>query len=210
MEKPKTKQVTIDLKDINSAALRPEVLAQGLKIVYRHRPRHRYTYYSHSNSYSRSNSTVVHLGAESTIVGTLQGNVSIDNLPIILAWINKNCSWHRTVVSYSKPKQVVLGPGESPTVPTFGSAWVDSTVHRNITDAMQADLDAIEAAKSERKKKERQVAKERKAKADAERRAQEKKAQEREAGTEFTDLATALKTLKKHGLKIVTVEEKKK
>jgi microsomal dipeptidase-like Zn-dependent dipeptidase len=87
---------------------------------------------------------------------------------------------------------------------------IESTVHRKMTPALTADLANVIEAKAARVTKEKEAAKAAKAKRDKERREAAKAKKNQEASAEFGDLAAALKTLKKHGLRIVTVEEKAK
>ncbi len=169
----------------------------------------------------RTNYRTIHLGeGEKTIKGTYYATLSLDELKEFLAWVKENCAWHKTTVRYNNPKRAILTGSFDLPAPEVTQATVESTVHRNMTEQFRSDLARVTERKAERvaKQKAEKAAAAQKARAEeAAARKKEKAREDREqalldaarARTEFGDLAQALKVLKKHGLKIVTVDEAK-
>ncbi len=209
MAAPKTTSKRIDNVDAKDTF--PGETVAGRVVTYKQSP-----YYYYSGNYK-----TIHLGeGNKTITAHFNATLTMDELKEFLTWVKDNCAWHKTKISYKKPKQSVLVGSFDIPKPEVTSALVDSTVHRNMTEQMTADLVKVTERKAARAAKAKAETAERLKKqraADAARRKKEKAQEEREeallqaakAQTDFGDLATALKILKKHGLKIVTIDESK-
>lgn len=212
MTAPKTTSKRIDQVDAKDT-FAGEVVA-GRAVAYKVSP---YSYYYRSSRDYRT----IHLGeGNKTIKGTLYATLNMDELKEFLAWVKANTAWHKTTVRYEKPKQSILTGSFDLPVPEVTKAVVDSTFHRIMTDQFTADLAKVTERKAARAAKQRAETAERAKKQRAEDAARKKKLKQQEerdallvesakANREFGDLAQALKVLKKHGLKIVTVDEDK-
>jgi hypothetical protein len=209
-ERPKTKQMTIDKADLHSGAFANETLF-GRSVTYKTRGyRARWNYRDDGDRTIHTNDDV--------IKGEYSAYLSEKELKEFFDWMTQNVTWHVTKVSpYTGGSAEVRGSTFDLPVFKPSQIHVSSTFYRKMTDVQKEDLEKVKAAKADRMAKQKEATKLAAAKRrEAEKKAREaeKKAQERAAAkvanSEFTDLAQALKVLKKHGLKIVTVEEKTK
>lgn len=203
--KPKTRQVTLDGRDITKTTLTNENTGAG-QVRYKSRPNRDY-YYSNSTK-----DKVIHLGPnDETIEGHYYHHVTEAGAIAYLEWVKDNCVWHRTEFIYgTPPRATIAGTETSLPTPKTAKMTVISTVHRKMTPALTEELAKVNESKAARVAKEKAAAKAEKAKRDKERRDKEKAAKNREASAEYIDLASALKVLKQHGLTIVSVEDKSK
>lgn len=196
--KPKTKQMTITKSDLPKGAFAFEKIEDANRSVD----------YKQGNPYYYGRvggDQVIHLGPNDTIQGTFHHNVTTVCLDAYLAWIKENCIWHKTTITYHEPKRAVLTDLDVSRAPVeVTEAWVNSVVLRKMTDRQKQDLAKVKAAKEARVAKQKAETKKRAAEERA-LRAKEKKANA--IHDEYGDLASALHILKKHGLKVVTVDE---
>lgn len=204
-KRPRVKQRTFEEADLHSGAFAAEKLPTGGTVQYRRRAPHDYYYTKVKRT--------VRFGENDTIVGAWTGWLSLEQAQVLLDWLKSETTWHDTTFEPEQPKKAAVnGFG----IPTFEvtRVWVDSKFHRKMTQALKDDLARVEQATATRKAKEREASKKRKAEVRAAQKksaeALKKRAAAQDAVEEFGDLASALKVLKKHGLKIVTVEEKTK
>lgn len=220
---PKTTSKRIDFVDAKDRFV-GEIVA-GRQVTYKVSP---YSYYGYRNDHR-----TIHLGENNeTIKGTLNAVLDLDELKEFMAWVKKNCQWHKTKVTYNKPKQAILTGSFDLPIPEVTKATVESTFHRFMTKQFSEDLVQVDqrkadraakakaatAARAAKRREEAAAARKRereriKKQQEAERKRQEreeKQARIAESLTEFGDLATALKVLKKHGLKIVTIDDEGK
>jgi hypothetical protein len=207
-DKPKTRQMTLDGRDISKDSFPAEKVGGG-QVTYKSRTNHGY-YYGYKGAKDKDRR--IYLGPnDETIVGTYYRTVSEDEARAYLSWVEQNCTWHRTVLNFDRLSQVVVsGTDHTMPAPEPAEVTIESTVHRKMTPALTADLANAIEAKAARVAKKKAAAKAAKAKRDKERREAAKAEKSQASAAEFGDLAAALKTLKKHGLRIVTVEEKAK
>jgi hypothetical protein len=203
MTKPKLRSVALDRRDIFKGLLPPETIVgvhdsktgSEIQVAYKYRTAY---WYGHSSEQRIQ-------WDDSVIQGTLDKCIRIIDLPIYLDWVKKNCTWHKTTLNYRSPKSVVLTDLDVTLVdPDFGDVIVNSIVHRKQTDEQRADLAKLRENKDARLKREKAETAKRAA---AKRKAEAERKRKESITHEFGDLAGALATLKKHGLKVVTVDE---
>ena len=202
---PKTTNKKVNKTDAADAFVGDEVA--GRTITYKTTP---YYYYGY-----RGGEQNIYLGVDNkTIRGQFNDEITLKELGEFLAWLKANAAWHKTTVRYGQPKQTTLAGTFDLPSPDVTQASVESTFHRNMTKEFTADLARIAELKAVRAAKHRAVTAARNKKRRAELALTKKKAKEREerderllAAADFSDLAQALKVLKKHGLKIVTIDD---
>lgn len=207
---PKTHSKRIDNIDARDAFV-GEVVA-GRTVTYKSSPS-----YWHRADYK----TIVLGEGDKTIKGTFYATLDLTGLQEFLDWLKVNTAWHKTKVTYNKPKQAVLTGSFSLPKPEVTTATVDSTFHRVMTDRLTADLAGAIERKANRVAKQKAETAARAKKRREDEAAAKKKARLREereqalidaakVRNDFGDLAQALKVLKKHGLKIVTIDDEGK
>lgn len=204
--RPKTRQVTLDGRDMGKTTFADEKVPHGV-VRYKSRPNRGGYYYSNTTK-----DRIINIGPnDATVVGHYRGYATEDEAVAYLKWVEQNCDWHRTEFIYGTPPRATLtGTATSLPAPKTAKMTIVSTVYRKMTPSLTADLANVNEAKAKRIEKEKAATKAAKAKRDKERREREKAAKNREATAEFGDLASALKVLKRHGLTIVSVEDKTK
>ncbi len=195
---PKLRSKTIDTKDLGSAFPAEKVV--GCNVRFKERTGWGYG--------SRTNYRIQIGENDTTIRGNLDAELNLEEITRLLGWLKANCVWHKTEVSYSDPKRSVLVNSFEVPAPNVARGYVNSVFHRKMTETQLADLAAVEQRRASRMAKQKAETKERAAKQRAEDKKHKAEQERRSASTEFSDLATALKVLKKHGLKIVTIEKK--
>jgi hypothetical protein len=181
--KPKTSRRSVLVKDVPATGLLPnESITDKIEAKYKNHPNSGYWGYADKRLWNFER-------GDDVIKGRVEASVSVTDLHTFLKWLEDNTISDTTKIT------------------------VSSVFFRTLTDDQRASIDATDAKKSERQAREKAAraaaakkAKEAEKKREEERRKREEAyAKEREGG----DLAHALKVLKKHGLKIVSVSESK-
>lgn len=181
--KPKTSRRTVLSKDVPSSGLLPnEQITDKIEAKYKSHPSDGYWGYTDQSRWNFER-------GDSVVKGRVEASVSVTDLQTFLKWLEDN------------------------TVSDTTKITVSSVFFRTLTDEQRASIEAADTKKAERVAKEKAVAAERRRKQrEAERKAKEAARKREEAYAkerEGDDLANALKVLKKHGLKIVSVSESK-